>query len=78
MYAARPRGCDADTYLAGILRIADGGKCRCLLVPYLNKVKLVLMRPQGFEEAIHAIAGKPKIVSMPQVISRSTIRSDTC
>jgi hypothetical protein len=47
-------------------------------VPYLNKVKLVLMRPQGFEEAIHAIAGKPKIVSMPQVISRSTIRSDTC
>ena len=47
-------------------------------MPHLDEFQLVLMGAQRFEEAIHAIAGKPKIVSTPHSISRSTIRSEIC
>ena len=41
-----------------VFGITDGGKGRCFLVAYLNELDLVLVRAQGLEDAVDAVAGK--------------------
>ncbi len=54
-------GCgETDPQTAGIFRVAAGGEGRGLFVPYLDEADLLLVCPQGLENSVYAVAGKPK------------------
>jgi hypothetical protein len=55
-----PRGRQADAEPSGVLGVAAGGEGRRLLVPHLHELQLVLVRMQGFEDAVDAVSGKAK------------------
>src|ERR1043165_70316 len=60
MYAAGAGSGEADAETAGVFGVADGGERGGLFVAHLNEADFVLMSSEGFEDAVHAIAGQSK------------------
>src|SRR4051812_10347409 len=58
MDAAGAGGGDADSEAASVFGVADGGEGGSLFVADLDEADLVLAGAEGFEDAVHAVAGE--------------------
>jgi hypothetical protein len=55
--ATGPRSCNANPQFTGKFRVTTGSEGGGLFVPNLDESYFFLIGPQGFEDAIHTIAG---------------------
>src|SRR6266540_4828607 len=60
MNAARPGGRKADAEAASVLGVAAGRESRRLLMAHLDELQSLLIRSQGLEDAVDAVAWKPE------------------